>query len=286
MKALQYLLIAISILGIIATGCNRGIKSKENIVIQANETNVSEVPIAKSAQIISNRLKSFGVEKFVVTPLPERNQINVHISGEYDQNNIERLLIQKGKLAFFETYSRDEFYNLITNNSHLPSLLNTKNVENQSDVVGCASVSEMEKINDCLDSLNMRLVCKLIWNKQPNDSIICLYALKSTPMSRPLLVNEDIESVNAIQNTEFNNYTIEIKLKPNVIDIWHQATIRNLNKSVAIVLDNQILSAPVVRSEINSGRCSITGNFDKSEANFIVAVTNNEELPLDFKIVK
>ena len=42
---------------------------------------------------------------------------------------------------------------------------------------------------------------------------------------------------------------------------WAALTKANLHKCVAIVLDNNVYSAPTVQSEITGGNSQITGNF-------------------------
>ena len=82
------------------------------------------------------------------------------------------------------------------------------------------------------------------------------------------------------------NFDIEIRFKKSAVEAWANATQRNINKSIVIVLDNKVIYSPVLKTEINDGICSITGKFTESEANFFASVANNGVLPIDFKIVK
>ncbi len=67
---------------------------------------------------------------------------------------------------------------------------------------------------------------------------------------------------------------------------WKQLTRENLQKSVAIVLDNQVYSAPVVQAEIGGGRSQITGNFDVTEAQDLANVLKAGKLPAKARIVE
>lgn len=49
--------------------------------------------------------------------------------------------------------------------------------------------------------------------------------------------------------------------------------------------NDAVISAPIVKSEINGGNCQITGDFTPDEARCIAAIGNNGELPLLFEIV-
>jgi preprotein translocase subunit SecD len=60
----------------------------------------------------------------------------------------------------------------------------------------------------------------------------------------------------------------------------------NIGKPIGIVIDNVVYSAPMVKEEISTGECEISGDFTQSEVTLLKSLINNIELPLDFKIVK
>src|SRR4029077_684915 len=49
----------------------------------------------------------------------------------------------------------------------------------------------------------------------------------------------------------------------------------NINNRLAIVLDNEVVSAPNIQSEIPNGQASITGNFTAEEAKNLASVMEN-----------
>jgi len=59
----------------------------------------------------------------------------------------------------------------------------------------------------------------------------------------------------------------------------------NLNKRIAIVLDNKIVSAPNVQTEITDGRAVITGSTDIKEAQQLAKRLNEGALPVTAKLV-
>lgn len=62
-------------------------------------------------------------------------------------------------------------------------------------------------------------------------------------------------------------------------------TKENLNKRIAIVLDNKIVSAPNVQTEITDGKAVITGSKDIKEAQALAKRLNEGMLPVPAKLV-
>jgi preprotein translocase subunit SecD len=65
-----------------------------------------------------------------------------------------------------------------------------------------------------------------------------------------------------------------------------QVTKANVGNHLAIVLDNVVRSAPVIREAIRGGRASITGSFTDQEALVLATVLRAGALPLDVKIAE
>ena len=66
---------------------------------------------------------------------------------------------------------------------------------------------------------------------------------------------------------------------------WAALTKANLHRSVAIVLDNNVYSAPTVRSEITGGNSQITGNFTAEDTRDLANVLKSGKMPAPAKIV-
>jgi len=68
--------------------------------------------------------------------------------------------------------------------------------------------------------------------------------------------------------------------------IFADLTKKNLQKPLAIVLDNQIISAPIVQSEIDSGQAVITGSFTLEEARNLAKLLNAGALPVPIELAE
>lgn len=67
--------------------------------------------------------------------------------------------------------------------------------------------------------------------------------------------------------------------------LFADITKRNLNKKVAIYLDNEIISAPVVQTEIENGQAVITGSFSTDEANKLARRLIEGALPVPISLI-
>ena len=279
MKTIINSCIAICIIGILAMGFSNKTNTQNRILIQSDDSQASSIQLTKSADIISARLKDFSLDKFEVNVILEKKQIEVKLTGNEDTKTVENLLVHKGTLTFYETFSRKGLTELLRENNQLFSMLNVNSAHDSSSVIGCTSSIEIQNVNDYLNTLERNQKCRFAWNHNFDDSKICLYALKTDA----LLKGKDIESVKA---NYANNNEIEITLKKSSVKLWADATNRNIGNTIAIVLDDDVIYAPVVRSVINGGHCTITGNLTKTEAAYIASLGNNGELPVGFKVVK
>ena len=66
---------------------------------------------------------------------------------------------------------------------------------------------------------------------------------------------------------------------------WAALTKANLHRSVAIVLDNNVYSAPTVQSEITGGNSQITGNFTAEDTRDLANVLKSGKMPAPAKIL-
>lgn len=68
--------------------------------------------------------------------------------------------------------------------------------------------------------------------------------------------------------------------------LFSEITQKNLQKPLAIVLDNEIISAPTVQAVISDGKAVISGNFNITEAKNLAKLLNAGALPVPIKIIE
>ncbi|MBP5546747.1 MAG: protein translocase subunit SecDF, partial [Bacteroidales bacterium] len=111
---------------------------------------------------------------------------------------------------------------------------------------------------------------KFLWSRKPEnekENIYVLYAMKvmSRDGVKPLLDGEFISDARQDFTSTGENEVSMTMTREGAIK-WKKITGDNVGKCIAIVLDDQVCSAPVVNDEISGGRSSITGHFTLEEA--------------------
>lgn len=88
---------------------------------------------------------------------------------------------------------------------------------------------------------------------------------------------------------EFDQTTFEPKVLIQFNDegtkIFAKLTKENVGKKIAIYIDNQLISAPVVREEITGGKAEISGDFSVEEARKLAQNLNAGALPVPIKLI-
>ena len=287
MKSLIYFIISIVIAVTLTSAVQKTTGSAKNITLQSTDKNAGSESLKKSADIIATRLKLFGLSTFDVKVSADKWQVKIQLAENTEISDIEGLVTSKGDFTFYETYTHDEITQLLKPDNQLFKLLTSEQVKNDSDPrVGCSVNESREKTDQYLLSSAPVKNCKFFWGFESKKSGYCLFALKTNIEGKPLMDRSDIESINIITGKDPQDHRIQIKLKPAAISVFADATKNNLNKSIAIVIDNKVYSWPVVRNVIEGGEIEVSGSFTEKEVNYFPALFNSEQLPLNFKLLK
>ena len=165
-----------------------------------------------------------------------------------------------------------------------------------SAIVGFARASDMEKINEYLsykqvkDALPRNLSLK--WGVKAMDEkgqFFELYALKVTNRDgSPALGGDVVTDAKAdfVQQPGISSQQVSMSMNAEGAKAWARLTKENINRSIAIVLDGMVYSAPNVQGEITGGQSSITGNFTPEEAKDLANVLKSGKMAASVHIVQ
>lgn len=162
-------------------------------------------------------------------------------------------------------------------------------------IAGLANGKDRAAINEMLATAAAKKVydprtVKFLWSAKPDEhfggDIYVLYGIKITTRDgSPLLDGGCISDA----RQDFSNVggnEISMTMNNEGAREWKRITGENVGNCIAIVLDDQVYSAPRVNGEIAGGRSSITGDFTLEEAKDLANILKSGKLPAPAVIVQ
>tara|TARA_B100000965_G_scaffold114841_1_gene94750 strand:- start:355 stop:3327 length:2973 start_codon:yes stop_codon:yes gene_type:complete len=161
------------------------------------------------------------------------------------------------------------------------------------------NVKDTITINNILNDDQVKLLVpptlKFLWAVKPfdtenidlenEDDVLQLFAIKISRGGRAPLTGEVISD--ARQDLDQGSRpSISMQMNANGAKLWRKLTSNNINRRIAIVLDDYVYSAPVVQNEIPNGNSQITGNFTIDEAQDLANILKAGTLPAPTTIVE
>ena len=101
------------------------------------------------------------------------------------------------------------------------------------------------------------------------------------PDGNVVIEGDDIVSADPVYAD--GQYAVSFKLSDDGAKAFSESTKENIGKSISIVLDDEVISAPTVQTQIPNGQGQITGNFTQEEATNLALQIESGALPLDLK---
>ncbi|MBV4355762.1 protein translocase subunit SecDF [Pinibacter aurantiacus] len=115
-----------------------------------------------------------------------------------------------------------------------------------------------------------------------------VYAIKTVPgTTKAKLEGEVITDANQDYNPmSAGQVTVSMDMNKQGEKVWAKMTGDNVGRSIAIVLDDIVYSAPNVNEPITGGRSSISGNFTAAEGQDLANILKSGKLDAPAKIVQ
>ncbi len=101
-----------------------------------------------------------------------------------------------------------------------------------------------------------------------------------------VVTGKDLKDAQASVGQNGAGATVDIEFNDAGAKLFADATAANVGKQIAIVLDNQVISAPTVDEAIPSGKAQISGNFTAEEAQELAVLLRSGALPVSFSIME
>ena len=105
------------------------------------------------------------------------------------------------------------------------------------------------------------------------------------PNNKTVLTGTDLKDAKAVVGNG-NQPLVSMEFSDEGGQKFADVTARNVGKRIAITLDGEVLTAPVVQEAITGGRAQITGNRSMEEAQHLAILLRSGSLPVKLEIIE
>ncbi|MBP1752521.1 MAG: protein-export rane protein SecD [Geobacteraceae bacterium] len=209
--------------------------------------NIRDKSVQQALETIRNRIDQFGVSEPVIAR-EGTDHIVVQLPGIKDPKRAIELI---GKTARLEFKLVDENMN--------PS------------VASAGTIPEEDEI---------------LYEKKVDPTTGSVTEIPYVLKRKTLITGDLLTDAQVRIDSQFNQPYVAIEFNSLGARLFDQITAANVGKRFAIVLDNTIYSAPVIRERISGGSAQISGSFTEKEASDLAIVLRAGALPAPVKIVQ
>jgi preprotein translocase subunit SecD len=214
--------------------------------VPAARRDLTDLTIEQSLETISNRIDQFGVSEPIIQREGSDN-ILVQLPGVQEPERAKELI---GRTAVLEL-------KLLPREQHDP----------EAYVSGGKALPEGLEI---LDGFNV--------TTDANGRTVKT-KVKYVVEKKTLLTGDTIINAQPRPGSGLEGPYVEFELNSQGADQFERITAGNVGRQLAIVLDNTVYSAPVIKDRIAGGRAVIEGNFTLAEARDLAIVLRAGALP-------
>ncbi len=238
----------------------------QNIVGELPESafkRVETTSVDQAIEVIRNRIDQLGVAEPVIHKQGE-NEIVVQLPGVKDPKKALEII---GKTAQLEFKLLDEETTLWR---ELPSLIKQGEEE--------AFLNQWKaKLSE-----NNEIVFQKIINKDTGVIYKRPYIVKK----EVLLTGDLLAEAHVSIDQRFNEPYVSLRFNDAGAKIFEEITAKYVKRRLAIILDGNLYSAPVIQERIEGGNAQISGSFTLEEAKDLAIVLRAGALPAPVKLIQ
>jgi len=227
--------------------------------------------VDQSLEILRNRIDQFGVAEPVIIRQGE-DEIVIQLPGVTDPDRALKLLGETAQLEF----------KLVADAAGL----------NLRDMIQQAKIAKEWQEGESMKKLNRALQNKLPDNTSVNFEKEVDKTTKKEILLPILLENKILMTGDMIKDAQvriggsFQEPYVSLDMTSHGGKVFAHVTETNVGRRLAIVLDEVVRSAPVIRDRILGGSAQITGSFSHEEAADLAIVLRVGALPAPVDIIQ
>jgi preprotein translocase subunit SecD len=160
-------------------------------------------------------------------------------------------------------------------------------------------VQELESVNEILTNSEVLKRIprggKFLWGNQSESAqdetgrfieFRQIYYVSDDPEISGGMVRNPRATMGGAGTDASGQWVVNLTMSPEGTKRWSRFTGANINRRVAIVLDEKVFMAPYIRDKIPTGQTQVTGFADVNEAKDIANVLRAGELPAPVEIIE
>ncbi|MDY6399791.1 MAG: protein translocase subunit SecD [Synergistales bacterium] len=259
-------------------GLNLGLdlKGGAHIVLQAKDTPENPLrddSIDRLLAVLRNRIDQYGVAEPIIQK-SGTDRIIVDLPGIQDPAAALELIGRTAQMDFREV--------LNTTGRSLPVEPQRRNYDSDIQFVNAQErwKEEVAKAGNASADLIERSKTTEGSIVVPGEEQGTFYLLGPVVLSGKDLVNAEMAP------DSLGRMGVSLEFNSEGARLFEEATGRMIGKQLAIVLDNVVISAPVVQDRISGGRAQITGRFTAEEAGRLAIMLKAGALPVAVEIAE
>jgi preprotein translocase subunit SecD len=165
----------------------------------------------------------------------------------------------------------------------LPGVSNTARAK---DIIGKTALLSLSLVEDGPAPDQQTLLAKFPGNKVPDDLLVVQGTVSRTDPTPsfylvhkvPAVTGKDLRTAKTTLD-EYNLPAVSFTLNANGVAQFSRVTSANVGRSLAIILDDRVVSAPRIDGPITQPDARITGRFTQQEAEDLALVLRSGALP-------
>lgn len=230
---------------------------------QAEMKRIKDAATDQVVEIIRNRIDQFGVAEPAIQRQGQ-NEIVVQLPGVKDPKRAVDII---GKTAQME-------FKIVDDESPVAAELPASILPTEESLV-------LDKFREKIPATDEILFERII-NKESGLVTKKPLLLKKTALLSGDLLTEARVSI----DERFNQPYVSITFNTTGAKMFEEITGQNVKKRLAIILDGNIYSAPVIQERIAGGNAQITGSYSMEEAKDLAIVLRAGSLPAPLKTLQ
>ncbi len=231
--------------------------------------------LERAIEIIRNRVDQFGVAEPLIARQGDR-WIVIQLPGIKDSGRAKELI---GKTALLEFRLVDD--------TGMMSTLSKALLDKKMSMDQYFEMQQAGKLAPDLAKVVPAGWQVLPMRKDTERLAGSYLVVKAAPeLTGSMLVDAKITFGGGSNQLASGFPSVSIEFNAEGAKLFALVTEANVNKQLAIVLDNQVQSAPVIRSAIPDGHAVIEGNFTSEDAKLLSTVLKAGALPAPVRVIE